>query len=103
MKRCIGGLLRDLRGIASACAGRRSYTLLFDQLYPDYFPVFLRTVEALHDTEDVMTALLKFMAGCLCLFHIEFLEFVFNKSGRISFDSSSVNGILLFSKNFIVH
>lgn len=42
-------------------------------------------LEAFADTPAVTTPLLKFMS-----------EFVFNKSQRLTFDSSSANGILLF-------
>lgn len=59
---------------------------MFDR-YPEHFPVFLRTVEALYDCSDVMISLLSFLA-----------EFVYNKGARITFDTSSVNGILLFKE-----
>lgn len=42
-------------------------------------------LEAWADTPEVTTAVLRFMA-----------EFVLNKSTRLTFDSSSPNGILLF-------
>mmetsp|Transcript_3867 Transcript_3867/g.5404 ORF Transcript_3867/g.5404 Transcript_3867/m.5404 type:complete len:1062 (+) Transcript_3867:120-3305(+) len=84
-KNGITGILRDLRGIASACTARRSYMLLFDWLYPEYFGLIIRACEVWFDSSAVMTSLLKFAA-----------EFVFNRGGRITFDTSSVNGILLF-------
>eukprot|EP01119_Soliformovum_irregulare_P014862 TRINITY_DN4101_c0_g1_i2.p1 TRINITY_DN4101_c0_g1~~TRINITY_DN4101_c0_g1_i2.p1 ORF type:complete len:1062 (+),score=299.67 TRINITY_DN4101_c0_g1_i2:98-3283(+) len=87
-QKSICGLLQDLRGVLSSCNSKRDYTLIFDWMYPDYFPILLKTVEALHDTAAVMVPLLKFMA-----------EFVYNKTGRINFDPSSVNGILLFKEN----
>lgn len=79
------GLFRDLRGIAAATSNRRTYGQLFDWLYPAHFPTILACLEAWADVPDVTTALLKFMA-----------EFVFNKTQRLTFDSSSPNGILLF-------
>ncbi|MEW5298899.1 MAG: hypothetical protein WDW36_001972 [Sanguina aurantia] len=79
------GLFRDLRGIASATNSRRTYSLLFDWLYPQHLPTILLCCEAWADTPAVTTPLLKFIA-----------EFAFNKSQRLTFDSSSPNGILLF-------
>eukprot|EP00898_Chlorokybus_atmophyticus_P001655 jgi/Chlat1/2490/Chrsp175S02362 len=79
------GLFRDLRGIAMATNSRRTYGLLFDWLYPAHMPVLLRAAEVWADTPAVTTPLLKFMA-----------EFVLNKTQRLTFDSSSPNGILLF-------
>ncbi|GBG80488.1 hypothetical protein CBR_g30950 [Chara braunii] len=79
------GLMRDLRGIAMSTNSRRTYGLLFDWLYPEHTPLLLRAVEHWTDTPAVTTPLLKFMA-----------EFVVNKMQRLTFDSSSPNGILLF-------
>ncbi|CAK9199269.1 unnamed protein product [Sphagnum troendelagicum] len=79
------GLMRDLRGIAMATNSRRTYGLLFDWLYPAHTPLLLRTIEQWTDTPEVTTPLLKFVA-----------EFVINKTQRLTFDSSSPNGILLF-------
>lgn len=59
--------------------------MLFDWLYPAHFPTILSCLEAWADSPNVTTALLKFMA-----------EFVLNKTQRLTFDSSSPNGILLF-------
>jgi exportin-7 len=78
-------LARDLRGIALATNSRRTYGLLFDWLYPAHMPLLLRAVEVWADTPSVTTPVLKFMA-----------EFVLNKTQRLTFDSSSPNGILLF-------
>ncbi|KAG7549684.1 Importin-beta N-terminal domain [Arabidopsis thaliana x Arabidopsis arenosa] len=79
------GLMRDLRGIAMATSSRRSYGFLFDWLYPAHMPLLLRGISHWFDTPEVTTPLLKFMA-----------EFVHNKTQRLTFDSSSPNGILLF-------
>lgn len=79
------GLMRDLRGIAMATNSRRTYGLLFDWLYPAHMPLLLRSISHWADTPEVTTPLLKFMA-----------EFVLNKVQRLTFDSSSANGILLF-------
>jgi exportin-7 len=59
--------------------------LLFDWLYPAHLPTLRSCLEAWADAPDVTTAMLKFMA-----------EFAMNKSQRLTFDSSSPNGILLF-------
>ncbi|KAJ6838433.1 exportin-7 [Iris pallida] len=79
------GLMRDLRGIAMATNSRRTYGLLFDWLYPLHMPLILKAISHWTDAPEVTTPLLKFMA-----------EFVLNKAQRLSFDSSSPNGILLF-------
>lgn len=79
------GLMRDLRGIAMATNSRRTYGLLFDWLYPSRMPLLLKGISHWADTPEVTTPLLKFMA-----------EFVLNKAQRLTFDSSSANGILLF-------
>jgi hypothetical protein len=63
----------------------RTYSLLFDWMYPGNFRAVLCCLEAYADTPAVTTPLLKFVS-----------EFVFNKSQRLTFDSSSPNGILLF-------
>lgn len=79
------GLFRDLRGIAIATNNRKTYGLLFDWLLPAHFPVIVASLEAWAGVPEVTTAVLKFMA-----------EFVLNKTQRLTFDSSSPNGILLF-------
>ena len=84
-KQTVVGLMRDLRGITTATNSRRTYGMLFDLLYPMHFPVLLCCLEAWADDAEVSTPLLKFVS-----------EFVLNKTQRLTFDSSSPNGILLF-------
>ncbi|KAL5067134.1 hypothetical protein RYX36_018021 [Vicia faba] len=79
------GLMRDLRGIAMATNSRRTYGFLFDWLYPTHIPILLKSLGHYADAPEVTTPLLKFVA-----------ELVLNKSQRLTFDSSSPNGILLF-------
>jgi len=79
------GVLRDLRGIASSLHNRRTYLMLFDALFPQHFPLFVRIAEAWWSEPAVTTSLLKFTQ-----------EFVYNKANRVNFDQSSPNGILLF-------
>lgn len=79
------GLFRDLRGIVSACLTKKVYGLLFDWLYPKYFPAFLACLRAFATDPEFTTPFLKFLA-----------EFVCNKSTRLAFECSSPNGILLF-------
>ena len=79
------GALRDMRGIVSACSNRRAYALFFDWVYPDFTPLFQRAVSQFHDSPELTTPLLKFYG-----------ELVHNKAQRLSFDSPSPNGILLF-------
>ena len=57
----IVGALRDLRGISTATFNKRTYTLLFEALYPSCFPLLVRIAETLYDDPTVMTALLKFI------------------------------------------
>jgi exportin-7 len=65
VKLAICGALRDLRGITVSAYSKRTYSLLFEALYPTYFPLFLRIAEAWYDDPAVMTALLKFMQVCV--------------------------------------
>ena len=85
VKHTLIGLFRDLRGIASAANSRRTYGLLFDWMYPRHTGLLLRAMENFADDPQVSTPLLKFVA-----------EFVLNKTQRLTFEPSSVNGILLF-------
>ncbi|MCD7446845.1 hypothetical protein HAX54_017907 [Datura stramonium] len=85
VKQALIGLMRDLRGIAMATSSRRTYGFLFDWLYPTHIPLLLKAITIWTDTPEVTTPLLKFIA-----------EFVLNKSQRLSFETSSPNGILLF-------
>ena len=41
------GLFRDLRGIATATNSRRTYSVMFDWLYPQHFPVMLKCLEVI--------------------------------------------------------
>lgn len=85
VKNAVIGVCRDLRGIVQQTHNRRTFSCIFDFLYPTYFPVFVRAAEELYDNPFVMTALLKFLQ-----------EVAYNKAQRVMFDQSSANGILLF-------
>ncbi|XP_078427480.1 ARM repeat superfamily protein isoform X2 [Wolffia australiana] len=85
VKYALIGLMRDLRGIAMATNSRRTYGQFFDWFYPSHISLLLKGIAHWADTPEVTTTLLKFMS-----------EFVFNKAQRLTFDSSSPNGILLF-------
>eukprot|EP00668_Euglena_longa_P031811 GGOE01041069.1.p1 GENE.GGOE01041069.1~~GGOE01041069.1.p1 ORF type:complete len:1066 (-),score=423.60 GGOE01041069.1:257-3454(-) len=85
VKRAVIGLLRDLRGILGACLNRRTYTLLFDWLFPGHMHLLRRCCQVFCRDMDVAIPLLKFYS-----------DFVHGRSQRISFDSNSANGILLF-------
>ncbi|KAI8363847.1 armadillo-type protein [Choanephora cucurbitarum] len=77
-------IFRDLRGFIEPIQSRKNYLLFFHWFYPDYMPVLIKGVQAL--SPDPSThVLLKF-----------FVEFVSNKSQRLSLDVSSANGVLLF-------
>lgn len=81
----MAGVLRDLRGIVTACTNRRTYAFFFGWLYPEFTPLLQRTAHVYFNKPDVTTPLLKLYA-----------ELVYNKAQRLAFDSSSPNGILLF-------
>ncbi|TMW66006.1 hypothetical protein Poli38472_003771 [Pythium oligandrum] len=85
VREAVIGVCRDLRGIVQQTHNRRTFSCIFDMLYPTYFPVFVRAAEELYDHPLVMTALLKFLQ-----------ELAYNKAQRVMFDQSSANGILLF-------
>ena len=72
--------LVEVATIRIPCTG-----LLFDWLHPAHFPTIIAALEAWADVPEVANAILKFTA-----------EFVLNKTQRLTFDSSSPNGILLF-------
>ncbi|RCI02278.1 hypothetical protein CU098_001501 [Rhizopus stolonifer] len=77
-------IFRDLRGFIEPIQSRKNYSLFFHWFYPDYMPVLLKGVQAL-SPDSSTHVLLKF-----------FVEFVTNKSQRLSLDVSSANGVLLF-------
>lgn len=81
-----------LPDVSSAEASGDGAGLVFDWLLPTHFPVIIAVLEAWADVPEVTTAVLKFMA-----------EFVLNKTQRLTFDSSSPNGILLFREVSKVH
>lgn len=85
VREAVIGVCRDLRGIVEQTHNRRTYSCIFDFLYPAYFSVFVRAVDELYDHPAVTTALLKFLQ-----------ELAYNKAQRVTFDQSSASGILLF-------
>eukprot|EP01100_Stratorugosa_tubuloviscum_P000716 TRINITY_DN1158_c3_g1_i1.p1 TRINITY_DN1158_c3_g1~~TRINITY_DN1158_c3_g1_i1.p1 ORF type:complete len:1079 (-),score=426.68 TRINITY_DN1158_c3_g1_i1:10-3246(-) len=78
-------MVRNLTGISAACMNKRGYGMLFEWLYPKFFPIFHRALSALHDNSDFAAALLRFFCELTC-----------NKIGRLNFEISSANSILLF-------
>jgi exportin-7 len=77
VKNAVIGICRDLRGITASTHNRRTYSALFDCLYPGCFPVFVRAATVWYDEPAVTTALLKFMG-----------EFVYNKAQVLPSSSS---------------
>lgn len=80
-KVAIVAALRDLRGICVAAYNKRTYTLLFEALYPAYFPFFRRVAETWYDDPVVMTALMKFLqvqCSRICNFFASELIYLFN-------------------------
>jgi exportin-7 len=79
------GVFRDLRGIAASLHNRKTYSALFDIMYPQHLPLMTKVADIWHDQTDVIISLLRFLH-----------EFCHNKANRVNFDQSSPNGILLF-------
>eukprot|EP01094_Clydonella_sp_ATCC50884_P029368 TRINITY_DN917_c0_g1_i2.p1 TRINITY_DN917_c0_g1~~TRINITY_DN917_c0_g1_i2.p1 ORF type:complete len:1062 (-),score=321.85 TRINITY_DN917_c0_g1_i2:240-3425(-) len=84
---CLIGLLRDLRGIVTACNQRNSYLKFFEWIFPEYTPILHRVSEAMYDVPEVTSSLLNLV-----------IEMVTNKNNRLNFECSSPNGILLFKE-----
>ncbi|XP_075733284.1 ran-binding protein 16 isoform X7 [Rhipicephalus microplus] len=84
-KKMLIGLARDLRGLVFAFNTKTSYMMLFEWIYPAYFPILHRALELWYHDPSVSTPVLKLVA-----------ELVQNRSQRLHFDVSSPNGILLF-------
>eukprot|EP00002_Diphylleia_rotans_P040206 TRINITY_DN9481_c0_g1_i1.p1 TRINITY_DN9481_c0_g1~~TRINITY_DN9481_c0_g1_i1.p1 ORF type:complete len:1063 (+),score=207.06 TRINITY_DN9481_c0_g1_i1:100-3288(+) len=79
------GFCKDARALLSSCTTRRSYLAMFSWIHPKYIPILVRAMEAYRHNPVVLVPLLKFMS-----------EFVANRGQRITFDTSSADGILLF-------
>jgi len=79
------GLSRDLRGLAQATSSRKTYTMVYEWLYPKHTQLFLRALSIWTADTDVAHPILKL-----------FNELALNKTQRITFDASSPGGILLF-------
>ena len=81
----LAGVLRDLRGIASATNSRRAFAQLFDWLHPSHARALAAALAAWAPDPAVCTPALKLWA-----------ELALNKAQRLAFEASSPNGILLF-------
>jgi exportin-7 len=77
-------MFKDLRGFVTSITNRRQYNLFYEWFYPAYTHLVLRAIE-IWPQNEIGIPILRF-----------WLEFVTNKSSRVTFDSSSPNGILLF-------
>ncbi|KAI8357069.1 armadillo-type protein [Mortierella sp. GBAus27b] len=78
------GIFKDMRGFVVGISNRKQYNLFFEWFYPTYTPIVSRAIEVWH-RDKLSIAILRF-------WH----EFTTNKSSRITFDSSSPDGIMLF-------
>ncbi|KAG0358839.1 Exportin 7 [Gamsiella multidivaricata] len=78
------GVFKDLRGFVTSISNRRQFNLFYEWFYPAYAPIAARAIE-IWPQNELAIAILRF-------WH----EFATNKSSRVTFDSSSPNGILLF-------
>eukprot|EP00055_Hartaetosiga_balthica_P015687 m.94625 g.94625 ORF g.94625 m.94625 type:complete len:1074 (-) comp8927_c0_seq1:2588-5809(-) len=90
-RRAFLGFSRDIRGLLSSCITKTSYMLVFDWLYPDKTPLFIRGIELWHDDPIVAIPCIK----CMC-------EFAYCRNSRLSFGPSSPNGILLFKETSLL-
>ena len=52
MRAALIGVLRDLRGVVTSCANRRTYSLFFDWIYPEFTPTLQRAAVAYHDQPE---------------------------------------------------
>ncbi|KAF9360676.1 Exportin 7 [Mortierella sp. AD094] len=78
------GVFKDLRGFVTSISNRRQFNLFYEWFYPAYTPIALHAIE-IWPQNELAIAILRFWN-----------EFATNKSSRVTFDSSSPNGILLF-------
>ncbi|KAF9958817.1 hypothetical protein BGZ65_001169 [Modicella reniformis] len=78
------GVFKDLRGLVTSISNRKQYNLFHEWFYPAYTPIAFRAIE-LWSQDELAIVILRF-------WH----EFTTNKCSRITFDSSSPDGILLF-------
>ena len=62
VRHALVGVLRDLRGVVTACSNRRTYALFFEWLYPEFTPLLNRAAHTYFDSPDVTTPLLKLYA-----------------------------------------
>jgi exportin-7 len=85
LKLALIGICRDLRGVVSVCSSRPTYLILFEWIYPNYTEVLLHSLHIWFHDPAVTTPVLKLLA-----------ELVLNRSQRLTFDTTSPNGILLF-------
>jgi exportin-7 len=76
-KIAIVAALRDLRGIIVSAYNKRTYSLLFEALYPTFFPFFRRVAETWYDDPVVMTALMKFLQVSALRFSMLSLSLLF--------------------------
>ncbi|KAG9508806.1 Exportin-7, partial [Fragariocoptes setiger] len=81
------GLCRSLRGLVSSISTSNVYFLFFEWIYPTFTPVIGRAIDLWCDDYNVTTPALRLVA-----------ELVDNKNGRLAFDVSSPDGILLFKE-----
>ncbi|KAF9910472.1 Exportin 7 [Lobosporangium transversale] len=78
------GVFKDLRGFVTSISNRKQFNLFHEWFFAAYSPIALRAIEIWPQSELAITVL-RFWQ-----------EFATNKSSRVTFDSSSADGILLF-------
>ncbi|KAF9428812.1 Exportin 7 [Podila epigama] len=78
------GIFKDLRGFVISITNRKQYIMFFEWFFTAYAPLAQQAID-IWCQDELGIAILRF-----------WLEFVTNKSSRITFDSSSPDGILLF-------
>jgi len=84
-KQILIGLMRDLRGVFTACQNRIIYERLFEWIYPKYTDLMAKAIGVWYANPEVTSPLLRCAS-----------QMATNVSGRLNFDCSSAYGILLF-------
>lgn len=76
-----------LRGLFKGALTNRSFSILFDWFYPQYFGIIRKCIQAYITNEKLMRLIFKFLGDLLN-----------NTSNRIRFDAWNVNGLIVFKE-----
>ncbi|KAJ3427462.1 exportin [Anaeramoeba flamelloides] len=78
------GFIKDIMGVVSSTNNTKSYTLLFDWLYPIFFELFNEIIISFASDSKIIIQMLKLLS-----------EISYNRYQRIIFESWSPNGVYL--------